>query len=91
MPTIAAPRKFDDEHVVSILHDAGKRLRTEEGEIVLDLSAVHRINAYGLRELEKFASLADQNNVNVVLLGVNVDVYKVLTLMSLTSRFWFVN
>jgi anti-anti-sigma regulatory factor len=52
---------------------------------------VRRIDPSVLRVLDEFAGKADNKGVKVVLRGVNVDVYKVLTLAKLTSRFSFVN
>jgi anti-anti-sigma regulatory factor len=59
--------------------------------VVLDFSSVRRIDPSVLRAMEEFAGKADNKGVKVVLRGVNVDVYKVLTLVNLTSRFSFVN
>ena len=39
--------------------------------------------------LEELASIADDKAVKLVLRGVNVDIYKVLKLVKLTSRFSF--
>ena len=57
----------------------------------LDLSAVRRLDTAGLRALEDFAGAADGKTVKVTLRGVNVDVYKVLKLARLSSRFSIVN
>jgi anti-anti-sigma regulatory factor len=57
--------------------------------VVLDFSSVRRIDPNALRAMEKLAGLADGKAVKVVLRGVNVDIYKVLKLVKLTSRFSF--
>ena len=52
---------------------------------------MRRIDPSALRAMEDFAGIADDKGVKVVLRGVNVDIYKVLKLVKLTSRFSFVN
>ena len=58
-------------------------------KLVPDPNAVRRIDPGALRAMEKLAGVADDKAVKVVLRGVNVDVYKVLKLVKLTSRFSF--
>ena len=53
----------------------------------LDFSAVRRMNPAALRAIEDFAGAADEKSVKVTLRGVNVDIYKVLKLARLSSRF----
>jgi len=65
----------------------GKKLDSAEGEVVVDFSSVGRIDPSAIRALEGFADAADDKGVKVVLRGVNVDVYKVLKLVKLGSRF----
>ena len=83
--------ELDETHLVPALREAGEKLAGTEGEVVLDLSSVVRIDSNGLRGLEEFAHYADGKNVKIALRGVNVDVYKVLKLIKLTRRFSFVN
>jgi anti-anti-sigma regulatory factor len=83
--------KIDEERVVQALQDAGEKLDSAEGEVVLDFSSVLRIDASGLRAMDEFAGKADGKGLKVALRGVNVSVYKVLKLVKLTSRFSFVN
>lgn len=61
------------------------------GEVVLDFSAVRRVDASALKAVERVAGLAGEKGVKVAIRGVNVDVYKVLKLMKLTSKFRFEN
>ena len=82
---------IDEESFVQALQEAEKKLAAGEDEVALDFSAVHRIDASGLRALEEFVSRADEKGVKVKLSGVSVRVYKVLRLMKLTSRFSFLN
>jgi len=90
MGTVAVWRKIDEECVVSALQQAAERLDSAAGEVVLDFSSVRRVDPSALRAMVAFARTADEKAVKVVLCGVNVDVYKVLKLVKLTSRFSFV-
>lgn len=83
--------RVDGEHVARALQEACENLKQAEGEMMLDLSAVRRIDPSGLRAVEILAAAADEKAIDVSLLGVNVDVYKVLKLAKLTTRFSFVN
>ena len=65
------------------------KLESVEGDLCLDLSSVRRIDASALRALAELADIADGKAANFVLRDVNVDVYKVLKLVKLTSRFSF--
>lgn len=82
---------IDGESVVGALHDAGEELGSAEGEVILDFSSVRRLDSSALKAMDKFASIAADKAVKVVLRGVNVDIYKVLTLVKLTPRFAFLN
>jgi len=59
--------------------------------MVLDFSAVDRIDAAGLRALEDLTARADDKRVKLVLRGASIDMYKVLKLMKLAARFSFSN
>jgi anti-anti-sigma regulatory factor len=89
--TIAVLRKVDSESVASSLQELEKSLKRSQGEVVIDVSSVPRLSESALRSLAEFASKADAASVKVILRGVNVDVYKVLVLMNLNSKFSFVN
>jgi anti-anti-sigma regulatory factor len=91
MAMIAVFLKIDEERLVQALQEAGEKLDSAEGEVVLDFSSVHRIDSRALRGIEEFAGLADGKGIKIALRGVNVDVYKVLKLVKLASRFSFVN
>jgi len=81
--------EIDGERVVQGLQAARETLDTAQGDVVLDFSSVRRIDPNALRAMEKLAGLADGKAVKVVLRSVNVDIYKVLKLVKLTSRFSF--
>jgi anti-anti-sigma regulatory factor len=80
---------IDERCVVPALQEAGEKLDGVEGEVVLDFVSVRRIDSRALRAIEEFASKADRKGTKVSLCGVNIDVYKVLKLVKLTSRFAF--
>ena len=82
---------IDGERVAEALHEAGEKLDSVGGDVFLDFSAVRRIDPSGLRALEDFVGAADGKTVKVTLRGVNVDMYKVLKLARLSSRFSIVN
>jgi anti-anti-sigma regulatory factor len=81
--------EIDGERVVQGLQAAREALDSAQSDVVLDFSSVRRIDPNALRTMEKLAGLADGKAVKVVLRGVNVDIYKVLKLVKLTSRFSF--
>jgi len=81
--------KTDGEPLLQALQEAGEQLESAEGDVFLDFSSVRRIDPSALREMEELAGMADDKAVKVVLRGVNVDIYKVLKLVKLTSRFFF--
>lgn len=91
MATIADWLKIDGEHVVRALNDAREKLNSANGELVLDFSSVQRIDARAITAMEGLADKAKDKSVKVVLRGVNVDIYKVLTLSRLTARFSFLS
>ncbi len=78
---------IDGERPVPALLEALDRLDGAGGEMLLDFSAVRRIDSGALVAMEKLAASAGEKSVKVVLRGVNVDVYKVLKLVKLAPRF----
>src|SRR5271165_3116102 len=89
MTMIPVGLEFDAESVAHALQEAREKLDSSEGDLCLDFSSVRRIDPNALREMEELASMADEKTVKIVLRGVNVDIYKVLKLMKLASRFSF--
>jgi len=83
--------EVDGNRVAQVLNEAAEKLDSAGGDVFLDFSAVRRIDPSGLRALEDFAGAADEKAVKASLRGVNVDVYKVLKLARLSSRFCIVN
>ena len=91
MPISAVWLKIDAERVVDSLQPAFEMLVAGEKEVVLDFSAVRRIDTAALHELEKLAGQTKEKDAKAILCGVHVDVYKVLKLMKLTAQFSFLN
>ena len=87
MDAIAEVFRIDGERVADTVLESCGKLDSARGEVILDLSAVHRVDSRGLRALQDLADRAYQKSVKVVLRGVNVDIYKVLKLAKLASRF----
>ncbi len=89
--TVAVWLKVRGESVIDDLLEACDRLYSTEGEVILDFSSVRRIDARAVAALDQLAACAEEEGINVVLRGMNVEVYKVLKLVKLTSHFTFVN
>ena len=83
--------EIDEKHVVVALQESCDKLDAAVGDVMLDFSAVPRIDPSGLKAMEALAGAADDKGIKVVLRGVNVDIYKVLKLAMLSSRFAFAN
>ena len=82
--------KVDPERPVHALQQqAVEKVKSAEGEVVLDFSSVLRIDSSVVRALEALAGLADGKSVKVVLRAVNVYIYRVLKLLKMAQRFTF--
>jgi anti-anti-sigma regulatory factor len=90
MPMTAVLLKVDPERVADCLQELHAKLGSAKGETVLDFSSVQRVDAKAIRAMEELAGLADAKGVKIGLCGVNVEIYKVLKLVSLAPRFSFV-
>ena len=91
MATIAVMFKIDGEGVAHALRQAGEKLDATNGQLIVDFSAVGRIDPAGLAAMEKLAGIADDRGVKLALRGVNIEVYKVLKLAKLAPRFAFLS
>jgi anti-anti-sigma regulatory factor len=89
MPMNTVSLKIDGDRVAHALQEALEKLDGAGSEVVLDFSSVRRIDPSALRAMEGLAGTADDKDAKVVLRGVNVDIYKVLKLTKLASRFSF--
>lgn len=90
MATIALMIKLEEQHLADVLQEAGAKLDTAGGEVVLDFSCVRRVRPADVKALAEFSRLAETKAVKLVLRGVNVDIYKVLKLVRLASKLSFV-
>jgi anti-anti-sigma regulatory factor len=89
MPISSMILKLEPGSVVKGLQEARDALDSAGGELILDFSPVHRIDASALRALEELAGCADGKAVRIVLHGVDISVYRVMKLMKLAPRFSF--
>lgn len=89
MATTAETIRIDSAGAASLLQQASEQLKRAQGEVLVDFSSVRRIDPRALRLLEEVAAEADKRQTKVRLRGVNVDVYKVMKLAQLASRFTF--
>lgn len=90
MATTAVWTKIEQEFAVEVLREALDKVDRENGDVTLDFSSLQQIDAGMVRAMEELADRADDKGVRVTLRGVRVDVYKVLKLVKLSSRFVFV-
>jgi anti-anti-sigma regulatory factor len=91
MATIAVLHKVDEKRVADDLNEVVAKLGNSDGEVVLDCSSLQCIPPSAVQALALLATTAETKATKIVLLGVNVHVYKVLKLARLTSQFSFVN
>ena len=76
---------IEEGRLAPALQGAAEKLDGQE--VVLDFSALQRIDASGLLALEEFAQTAASKGVKVVVRGLRVDVYRALKLARISSRF----
>lgn len=86
---VAELRRLEEAKLVPSLETAGRMLARGSSEVVMDFSRVRRITASAIPAMEEFIRQAEEKGITVVLLGVNVHVYKALKLVKLASRFSF--
>jgi anti-anti-sigma regulatory factor len=72
-----------------LIQGALERLDCAQHELLLDFSAVRRIDPAALLGMQQLAAKAQDKSVKVTLRGVNVEVYKVLKLVALATQFSF--
>ena len=65
------------------------QIESAEREVVVDFGGVSRLDPAALRLLEELAAKARERSVRVAVLGANVELYKVLKLTAVASRFSF--
>jgi len=91
MATIAEWIKIDGNRLAESLDSAASKLTQAEGELVLDLSDVRRIDTAAMLRLEQLATAATEKRLKLALRGVTVDIYKVLKLARFSEHFVLVD
>jgi anti-anti-sigma regulatory factor len=71
------------------LRQAQEHLDSAGEELVLNFTAVRRLEPGAIEALEVLAARARDKGIRIVLNGVSVEVYKVLKLTRLSERFSF--
>jgi anti-anti-sigma regulatory factor len=87
MATLSSILRIEGDRTAECLAEVVGRLDSCRGEIVLDISEMRRIDSKVLKILEELASSAEARGLTIRLHGTNIDVYKVLKLTKLASRF----
>ncbi len=83
--------EFETKRFLESLLQAKEQLCGTATEMVMDLSAVRRIDPEVIKQLEELVSVAKSRKIRLVLRGVSVDIYKVLKLMKLSAQFSYVD
>lgn len=83
--------KIDGEHPLEGLESAITKLSSGASELVLDFSSVRKLDAAALERLNDIAATASEKNVQIVLRGVTIDVYRVLKTAQIAAEFVFLN
>ncbi len=79
--------KFEEGQIAAALQQVVQNLGS--GEIVLDFTAVQRMDSDEMRTLEELAKAATEKRIGVVLRRLDVDLYKSIKLMKPGTRFSF--
>ncbi len=84
--------RLDPADLARSLDEARQALdQLDDGELLIDFSAVHRIDTAGVRALGTLVASVDDRTVRVTARAVAVDVYKVLKLTGLADRLSFMS
>jgi anti-anti-sigma regulatory factor len=76
-----------DPECLVLQMEAVETLRRAEGELVLDFSAVVRIDSRAVLAMERLADLASQTSRKIELRAVNTTIYRTLKLLKVAPRF----
>ena len=87
MTNSVARLEIDPDRVAHMLRQEAVELLGSGSEVVLDFSAVRRIEANGVAALEELLELTESRSVRIRLESVDTNVYKVLRLVNLSQRF----
>ncbi len=88
--TISEAPTLERDDIARTIRQCREQLESADGPLVLDLSALRRIDPQLLGAIEELAVAPKRKDVKIALRGVNAGVYKVLKLMKLASRFSYV-
>ena len=91
MTTTAEWLKVDAERMPEVLQDCDSKLDASAGEVLLDFSAVRRVDPAALQALDRLLIRASEKGLPVILRAVNVEIYKVIKLAKLAPRVSFAN
>ncbi len=91
MATVSVMLKVDNHDVVRTLRQSCEQLKSGDGQLIVDFSALRRIDPQVLSAMRDLTARAEANSVKLTLRGVNIEVYKVLTLLKLASRFSYLD
>lgn len=89
MPANSAWLIADSGGATRTLEEVFDNLDKADGDVVLDFSAVHRLDTKALDIMHRLAGKAGEKAIKVELRGVNVEIYKVFKLVKLAPRFTF--
>ena len=89
MAIIAVWLKLEEGRVAEGLQESLEKLDSADGELLLDFSAVRRLDARALAALQKLADAAELKQLKLALRGANIEIYKVIKLARLAPRFSF--
>lgn len=87
MATISETPTLERDDIAQAVQHCREQLESADGELVLDLSELRRIDPQILNAIEELADAAERKDVKIALRGVSVGVYKVLKLLKLASQF----
>jgi len=85
MSTSVVELELGASDVPQNLRELCLRLSDQGGAVILDLSAVSRMDAGAIVAIQEFVRVANDKGVTVELRGVSIHLYKVLKLANLAS------
>ncbi len=91
MATLSVILKSEKDDLIRSLGESRDQLDGAGGEIVLNFSAVRRVDADVLYAMQQLADAAEGKGVKLALQSVNGDIYKVLKLLKLAPRFRYLD
>jgi anti-anti-sigma regulatory factor len=86
MPMNTETVEVDPTRFVECIEDAILQVVRGETQVILDISALQRLDAAGLKGIEKLVEIAEAKGVRPIVRGARVEAYKVLKLLGLANR-----